>query len=566
MINVHEQLENREMTDEELKSKALDDTLSKSTIKSCCRRWAGIVAAMQVAYTIKAVKDNVEIPEFINKMEAKGVEENILLSENSVRNWLIARTPRGTIPDYSAQVIPFYPFPIAAVPNGQGGLFSGPFAWMPGWMKYPLTAFAPQPAWANENSQDQEPEQGADPDKLTYNFWNKVADEAEAAGILQYTEEIAQEEGEEQYIITPQIQSQTEFENILISTIQDSINNTSSDADRKYAIFCRNLLEEGISDPDALLDKTPPSIVALSPANNSITPYHKPTISFRAIDEPGGIGIDHESVRIAVDDQPPVKPDYMPELDLFLSQPSDYLSTGEHTMTVELSDKAGNVTEIASMFTIKSVFNHALFSNETTVLEGRPEVFGDIYSKDQLILCGSPKILGNVYTPARILRKGKPLIEGSIYEGYQPIDFPQVDFDYYKHLSKTQGTYIEGDKKFVPGKEQLPEDLVFVDGDVTLQGSSCKKNPPIFKTTIVCSGKIKVAGKLTLSPAQDNLLLLAKDSIRIVGGNNLTGAVYSENGAIKVTGKNNCQGALSAKSGIYISGNSVIEYNPGFGE
>ncbi len=121
-------------------------------------------------------------------------------------------------------------------------------------------------------------------------------------------------------------------------------------------------------------------------------------------------------------------------------------------------------------------------------------------------------------------------------------------------MAETHGTCYEGDQEITTDNGNLPEGVIFVDGDLTLIDGPSIENPSNLAATIVCTGKIRCTGHSVLSAAQDHVVFIARDDVEIGGENSLEGVVYSEAGAISLKGTIKCEGALIAKDGISITG------------
>ncbi|MEW6189357.1 MAG: hypothetical protein AB1466_04505 [Actinomycetota bacterium] len=534
MIDVHE--EKPALSDQEIKEVAFRTTLPKWYIKDRCRKWVGSIAAMQAAYAgALAAMGPLGKQLFLEKMRDKGAEENIALSEDAVYAWANNPIARNHIPDYGEVVTPFYPFKLVHLP------VSFRFA-----ANSLLFGFAPRFAWAEGGSLNAA-EAKANPDEITCAFWEGVAFQAEQEGILQTEEQISLNEGEEDYIITATITDGEKFDEILKYVIWQHIQNPSSDNERKFAIFWKNLYIEGISDPDLLTDSMSPTITGLTPEDGGYTPWHKPVIFATVEDDPLGIGIDEDSIRMEVDGIK-VGHTYIPELNLVLYTPEEYLSRGEHEVTIKVSDKAGNETKASWNFTIKTLFSHVLFSDRDMGITGNPKIIGNIHSNGDAVVSGSPEVQGNITAVGSIIINGKQNIHGELRDHAEPRDFPLVDFEYYEYLAKFHGTHINGDIDL-----REPQGMIFVDGDVKLSGRNTNT------ATIISTGAIEISGDLHLQPDVDGLILIAKGDIKSSGKGGITGVIYSSR-RVKISGEKEYIGAITAQN-LEVSGKPLIRYD-----
>lgn len=546
MIRIHE--DDLFGSDYNIKKDALDSTMKEWEIKARCRMWAGIVKVMQTAYFIckskaraKAILQGFNpdyyLDEFIGAMRSRGAEENISLSKRYVGGWALALTPREKI----SLDIPVIPFTLV---SAQSESISSQSASK----LYPF--FASEPAWASEVEpfSDPQPSEALNwSDFIAYSFWCDVATKAEEAGIMQVEEKTIAIEGGEEFKIHAEIIDEDKFQEILESVINAHIQNPTNDLGKDYAIFQRNFLINEIQNIDWLMDVAPPTITGLTPEDGSYTPWHKPAIFAMVEDDPLGIGIDEDSIQMEVDGQR-VNYTYIKQLNLLLYTPEEYLSTGEHEVTIKVSDKAGNETKASWKFTIKTIFNHVLFSNKDLRISGNAKIIGNIYSNGDAVVSGSPEVQGDTTAVGSIIINGKPNIDGEVHENYKVEPFPIIDFEYYEHLVKTHGTYINGDINL---KE--PQGIIFVDGDVKL----CGKN--VNTTTIISTGAIEISGDLNLKPAVDGLILVAKGDIRSSGKGGITGIIHSSR-RVKISGEKEYFGAIAAQN-LEVSGKPLIRYD-----
>lgn len=541
MIDIYETPEGRELSDEKLKEDALKASLSKDDIKERAGKWAVKIGVIEAAYVVTLGKMGpVGREAFREAMRAKGAEENLALSAQSVSDWIEAKSPRNKIPNFDDRVIPFWPFPLSSSQNS-------------------FSFLQPQLAWAESNpvglkNSSEEP----DAHEAASIFWEDVATQAEQFGILQTQEQtITDEEGEEELEVTVTLTDPEKFEQIFRNTIQNHIQNPASETGKRYAYFWKNLFIDGISDPVQLMDMTPAAISNPVPEDNSYTPWHKPLISATVEDDSLGIGIDEESIRMKVDGVE-VNPAYIPVLGSVIYTPPDYLTTGKHTVSLEVSDKAGNKTSQTWNFTIKTLFNKALFSDGELSIKGNSQIKGDVYSNEEAAISGNSKIEGNISAVESIEVKGNAQVLGEIRENQLPMPLPQIDFAYYEYLAKNQGTFIQGEAHF--NEKNLPPGLIFVDGEVEISGNFSAE------ATIFATSEIEVSGRVDLSSALDSLVLVTKDEIELSGTGVIKGVIYSQASEIKISGSKSYFGAIFAGQELEISGNSRIEHDPSLGK
>jgi hypothetical protein len=87
-------------------------------------------------------------------------------------------------------------------------------------------------------------------------------------------------------------------------------------------------------------DTAPPTILNLSPEEDSYTPYHKPLISADILDN---VGVDPSTILLKLDGQE-VQASYDMLTGELTHVPQDFLPTGVHNIYLQASDLSGNKT------------------------------------------------------------------------------------------------------------------------------------------------------------------------------------------------------------------------------
>lgn len=109
---------------------------------------------------------------------------------------------------------------------------------------------------------------------------------------------------------------------------------------------------KGYAEFEVEPEKTPPTVRIESPSPDSWINNSKPAITFVATDNAGGSGVDLESTKVWVDDNPGSVKDITSVAITngyrCIYTPSTALSDGVHVFRVQVSDNAGNVSQASS--------------------------------------------------------------------------------------------------------------------------------------------------------------------------------------------------------------------------
>jgi len=99
----------------------------------------------------------------------------------------------------------------------------------------------------------------------------------------------------------------------------------------------------------ATKDTVAPTITELTPGNDSFVNNTTPTISAVVSDDLSGINA--ESIQMTLDDTP-VQPNYDSDTGTVSYTPESDLTEGQHTVSLNVSDNAGNTAEVSWSFTV----------------------------------------------------------------------------------------------------------------------------------------------------------------------------------------------------------------------
>ncbi|MBE0447772.1 MAG: hypothetical protein IBX64_06690 [Actinobacteria bacterium] len=341
LIAIHEHCvaDQQEVSDQELKSKALKTTLPKSTIRQRIKKWAAKLAVIQFAYSKSPVTVNpINRLLFIEGMKQKDVESNFSLSEMSVYAWVNNPKPRGGIPNYSRQVVPFYGSKLMDIPEeaALGSLVQSVMS----------ISSVPSPVLRGSSYQPQQIDTMT-AEERDEAFWQEIVNTACQEDYLTINDT---ETTDGLYLVDVVIKD----EDGLWSTVEEAINESTSPAGEQVGIviFWKKLLLEGISDPDVLADIAPPTLELISPADNSFVNTATPELAVRIGDDPDGTGVDLSSIALSVDGIP-VNCDFSGGIASY--RPSPSLEDGLHRARISARDKAGNESHLEWSFTVDTI-------------------------------------------------------------------------------------------------------------------------------------------------------------------------------------------------------------------
>ncbi|OFW34767.1 MAG: hypothetical protein A2074_04710 [Candidatus Aquicultor primus] len=316
----------------ELKQKTLKTTLPKSFIRGRILRWSLKMTLVQFAYAKSPVAvDPVKRLKFVASMQKKQVESNLALSEMSVNAWTNVLTPRGSIPDFAGQVVPYYKKPLMAVPAGLS-LSSATFK---------AAATSPEEEWVSQETNS------ISADEEDALLWDAIIDSACAKGLIAIDET---ETPEGLYSVNVSVID----EQGLLDEVVGTIERVSADGayEEPLGLFWKRLLIEGEADPDRLADLSGPNITDPFPLAGSFINSSAPEVRAKIGDDPFGTGVDTESVAFTIDgiEAAPLFVD-----GLAAYRPQTILADGAHQVLVSARDLAGNKGSMSWTFIVDTV-------------------------------------------------------------------------------------------------------------------------------------------------------------------------------------------------------------------
>ncbi|MDP2210808.1 MAG: Ig-like domain-containing protein, partial [Candidatus Aquicultor sp.] len=334
LISIHENyLKSQKVISEEIfKKTALETTLPKSFIRGRILRWSLKMTLVQFAYAKSPVAvDPAKRLKFLVSMQKKQVESNLALSEMSVNAWTNVLTPRGSIPDFAGQVVPYYKKPLMAVPAGLS--LSG--------ATFRAAATSPEEDWVSQETNS------ISADEEDALLWDAIIDSACAKGLIAIDET---ETPDGLYSVNVSVID----EQGLLDEVAGTIERVAADSayEEPLGVFWKRLLIEGEADPDRLADLSGPTITDPFPLAGSFINLSAPEVRARIGDDPFGTGVDTESVTFTIDGVE-AAPRFIDGLASY--RPQTVLADGVHQVLVSARDLAGNKGGTAWTFTVDTV-------------------------------------------------------------------------------------------------------------------------------------------------------------------------------------------------------------------
>ena len=341
MIAVHEYFvaKRQKISDQGLKEKALETTLPKSIIRQRIKKWGAKLAVIQFAYSKSPITVNpINRFQYLEGMEQKDIESNFSLSEMSVYAWVNNLKPRGGIPNYSSQVVPFYGSKLMDIPEeaALGNLAQSIMS----------ISSVPSPMLQGRTYQSQQIDTMT-AEERDEAFWQKIADIACQENYLAINDT---ETADGLYLVDVTIKDADG----LWSTVEEAIDESANPAAEQAATttFWKRLLLEGVSDPDVLADIVPPTLEVISPTDASFVNTATPELAVRIGDDSDGTGVDPSSIALSVDGIP-VNCNFSDGIASY--RPSSGLEDGVHRAKISACDKAGNESHLEWSFTVDTV-------------------------------------------------------------------------------------------------------------------------------------------------------------------------------------------------------------------
>ncbi|MDI6716414.1 MAG: hypothetical protein QME63_05675 [Actinomycetota bacterium] len=338
LIAIHEKFikENKQITDRELKDKALKTTLPREYIRERIKRWLAKLTVIQFAYAMRAATwSPTRISQFINDMELRGIQSNLALSEMAVYAWANNPTPRGNIPDYSKQIVPFYSEKLMSISDKGAPNLAGSNQKNGMYLNSSLrNYFTQQTLGSSINLEDAA-------------LWQAIIDTSCQKGYLSIN---ATETPEDLYLVDVAIADEVGLWSLITTEIQAAQSLPSS---QKRAVdFWNDLLVKGILDIDLLTQISCSNISIISPLNNSFVNTGFPNIVARVESLYGDTIDDTGSLSLSVDGE---TASFILDGDLVKCIPSKKLFDGLHEVLLGVIDIYGNESKVKWSFTVDTV-------------------------------------------------------------------------------------------------------------------------------------------------------------------------------------------------------------------
>jgi len=391
LITIHEGYveQQQETSDQELKEKALKTTLPKTFIRQRIKRWAAKLTVVQFAYKNSSAAHNpLKRLAFINQMKHRGVDGNLDLSEMAVYAWTNNLTPRGGIPDYDNQVVPFYKKRLMDMPQ-EASLSSA------GQIKTSAALTGLQSAGYQQLQTT-----GVSIDEENEALWQEVIDISYQKGYLVSNET---ETADGLYMVDVDIRDEDGLLDTIEEVINESINSGGEPAGA--LVFWKRLLLDGISDIDLLTDVSPPELTIIHPANDSFINTAMPELSVSVEEDLDGAGVGSDGIYLSLDG---IAVDHAFENDVVSYRPSSSLKDGVHRASISVSDRAGNESSLEWSFTVDTVAPKLCYSIRGRLInDRRKSVEVDIVPNEPVryLLTIYPVIRGRIVQDAIVFQK-----------------------------------------------------------------------------------------------------------------------------------------------------------------
>lgn len=337
LISIYENcIKNQEpVYPDKIKKQALETTLPRSYIRERIKSWVAKLAVVQFAYASGPETWNpVKRLQFLDSMEQKGIESNLALSEMSVNAWVHNPKPRGCVPDFSEQVVSFYRDKLMDIPGsaslGQLSQVKSISALDDAQPLVYRIAEANTPSILEEDAR----------------LWQSVIDSS-----CQYGDLVIDEtETPEGYQINVTVKDEQGLKDTIKDVIEGSVSQGGNSA--SAGAFWNRLLVNGQSNPDMLADLFPPELMLVFPSDGSFINSASSEISIKAQDGADGAGIEPGGVSFFLDNSPI---EFCFSDDSVSYKPQQKLKEGVHSVSVSITDKAGNTSRLAGSFTVDTV-------------------------------------------------------------------------------------------------------------------------------------------------------------------------------------------------------------------
>jgi cytoskeletal protein CcmA (bactofilin family) len=201
-----------------------------------------------------------------------------------------------------------------------------------------------------------------------------------------------------------------------------------------------------------------------------------------------------------------------------------------------------------------SAFNKAFFTNADLKLTGGGAVNknvdgGDTHSNQDTDLSGHVTLTGAATSTGSMTVSGSASAADGVTGGVDPIDFPELDFDYYYNIARANGQVYNGNLK-LSGTYTPPGGVMWVNGDV-----STKSHVTIHGALFV-TGDIHQASQFTQTKYDTFPAMVSRNgNMHLSGQTEVEGVIMAQTGSIDLTGVCRINGSVIAWGDIFTRGN-----------
>lgn len=204
-------------------------------------------------------------------------------------------------------------------------------------------------------------------------------------------------------------------------------------------------------------------------------------------------------------------------------------------------------------------FDVGIVADESISISGGPEIVGSLHANGSAVQTGNGTIDGNVSTVGTM--NIGAAVTGTETENADSIDVPliqQEDFDRWLIESQDPpNIYSASDYEYSDDGDQEHK-IVFVDGDITVEGSDLQN------VTIIATGNITINGSSTVNVGDSiGTSMIAGGDIIFNGSSHTCGAFWC-NGNFEHNGSGSLEGAIVAGGNVERNGGFDFVHNSNF--
>ena len=282
------------------------------------------------------------------------------------------------------------------------------------------------------------------------------------------------------------------------------------------------------------IDVTPPLITDMIPTANSEINQSTQEISAKVSDT--GSGINAETIVLKIDNEV-VTHEYAEDTGEITFNATD-LSGGDHSVSVTVSDNAGNESSVTWQFNVKTGLPEAdylVFANTPmgmlSVSGENHTVNGKVHSNAHVMMNGRNFKITGMLTAVQSLTvggAGHDIGHQKAYAG--DVEMPQYDYNYYV----SHATHTHNGDWTINANDTIPTGIHVVNGNVTING------PLNANITIVATGTIQVMGSgvsIDTADTQSGVALYSRDGAIYFNSSStfIHGIIYAPKGLCSIS-------------------------------